>query len=186
MKQLILLTFIGAITIISCKTDEGPCMTDVFSPNKYKYFLPYDFNEEVIFVDESGNTDTLRITKFNITPNSYSSKDCFQPTESISAEMNLNYNSNNNCTIQYQSNLSRHPPYLVLGSTNCNLQAAIIDLGNGTINNIENYVIDEIIYDEVIEVKFEENDAGLEEIVLAKNIGFVYLKIDNSIRTAIN
>ena len=150
--------------------------------------MPYVQNEEIILIDGFGNTDTTVINEYTLSPNLYSSKQCFLKSESLKVELNLYYSGGSKCRINFSSALSGVTPYLFISSEDCQFSAYYENLvqGGGIIKEVDSFEWEGQVYEEVLLVKLLKNQSGINEFALAKNIGFVFIKIDDVILTPIN
>jgi hypothetical protein len=125
---------------------------------------------------------------YELNPATYPADECFQPSESIQVEMSLKLpNAIGPCQINYVSSLSRIAPFLLVNSPDCFLEATVSNPTQGSsINTLNNYSFEGTTYDRVIEIRFGDNFLKIEEMVLAKDTGFLYLKVDDVIRKVVN
>lgn len=186
MKSWIFL-FLLALFMLACKDNEFENRSDVIEPNAYKYYLPYQIGDHILFADSLANMDTIIIQDIKTSTAIYSSKDNFKEGESWAAEFNLNYNSGKTNTFLYSSLLTRFPPYLIVSNNLCSKQVHFFS-DNSTIGRItkeSNIEFKQVIYKDVIRITFNEPFCPFNEILLAKDTGFVYIKIDDKVRMKI-
>ena len=178
MKYLTLIFLFLMVLSIGCNKDDQ-CTSDDFAPNSYKYYFPYEKDDELHFVDDSGSKDKITIQKYALEETNYSAVDCFQPTESFECAVLLNYDSIYMCEIRFSSTLERELPYFVASSIDCAFQATFQSLssGNGTISRVDNYQFSGNSYNALV-ISIDEASIGLEEIVVAKDKGFLSITID--------
>lgn len=173
------------ISFSNCDNKETvECSTPDFLPNKYKFYLPYEQGSQILFENEQGLQDTSIVNIIEQNQVNYSQKDCFQPSETFKFEMLFKFNQTESCNISFSSNLHKEPPYMVVSSQDCLFQASFqsVDLGDiGVITSLDNFEFKGETYEDVLIIKIEDETIDVQELVLAKNIGFVYIKYNDKI-----
>ena len=184
MKNLLFLLGTLFLLQIACNNDEGNCSTVEFSPNGYKFYFPYEIGDKILFTGENEKTDTAIIEDYQLDDTTYGPEDCFQESESFLGEVLLVYDSINSCNILFFSNLERELPFISAISSDCSFEATFqpINNGNAVINKLNNFTFQGSSYSEVLEINIENLNLGLEEIVIAKNHGFLYIKVNGETR----
>jgi hypothetical protein len=185
MKTPILIFTLLFTAGLGCKSD-APCTTDDFEPNEFKYYLPYTSDELIEFKDSFGQKDTLIVISYALTSNRYPSMDCFLQSESLDVKMApASSGSTKLCSMTFHSALARAMPKLIIEGSGCGFQAGFEDyIGNARISEMTNFSWGGLVYPEVLLVNRKDQSSVLEEMVLAKNIGFLYIKIHETVLTA--
>lgn len=186
MKHVLLLMSLF-LTIVSCKDKEYGCHSSTFAPNYYKYYLPYQIGEQIFLTDSLGNQDTITILDINSSKITYSSKDCFQPSETWTVDFILATYGGEHYTFRYSSGAAKYPPYLIVSVEECKLNASFFQLGpnSGTIEVTHQYTFDQTVYSAALLIHMDEPSCPLESVALARDIGFIYILLDGKIRTVI-
>ncbi len=186
MKYLLLFTCL-ILSIVNCKDKEYGCHSSTFAPNYYKYYLPYQIGEQIFLADSLGNQDTITILDITSSEITYSSKDCFQPTETWTVVFILATHGGEQYTFRYSSGAAKYPPYLIVSVEECELNASFFKLGpnSGTIEVANQYTFDQTLYSAALLINMDEPSCPVEFIALARDIGFIYILLDGKIRTVI-
>lgn len=66
MKHFLLFIASLACLFIHCGEEEL-CHSDVFSPNGFKDYLPYQVGDRVSLADSAGNQDTITLSSYQLT-----------------------------------------------------------------------------------------------------------------------
>ena len=142
-------------------------------------FLPYNVGDLVFFADSLGNRDTLRVASYSKDVQYLGGASCTE-SESMNVDVVLNYDSGKTCNMGFRSNPSNQ-----VFSASSTGQCIVGGNNQQNIRYMNNYEFEGINYESVYEIDLTAANAAFEEIVIAKDVGFLFFTINGITRKAI-
>jgi len=181
MNRLLLFLFLSAI-LVSCSSndDDERCPDGIsYKKNRDLDFLPYNVGNMVFFADSLGNRDTLRVTLYSTNVQYLGGASCTE-SESMNVEVVLSYDGGKICNMGFRSN-----PSVPVFSASSTGECIVGGNNQQNIKYISNYEFEGVTYESVYEIDLTAANAAFEEIVMAKDAGFLSFTINGITRKVI-